>query len=227
MSVLFLIPARAGSRGLPGKNTKMLGDKPLVAYSIDFALSNLKPGDELCVSTNDAEVINVANARGVKVPFVRPDNLATDTASSYDVIMHALEFYEKEGKFFDWLLLLQPTSPFRVQKDIIQLFEAIEYEVEMVVTVKKVKENPYFSLFEENTEGFLVKSKQGDYHRRQDCPEVFAYNGSMYLIKVSALKNNPINRLNKIKKVVLPLSRSIDIDTMEDWILAEYYLKLQ
>jgi CMP-N,N'-diacetyllegionaminic acid synthase len=224
MSILFLIPARAGSKGLPGKNTKMLGNKPLVAYSIDFALSNLKSGDELCVSTNDSEVIEMANSLGVNVPFTRPENLATDRASSYDVIMHALEFYEKKGRFFDWLLLLQPTSPFRERIDLIELLDAVDDEVEMVVTVKTVKENPYFSLFEENKEGFLVKSKQGDFHRRQDCPEVFAFNGSMYLMKVSALKINPINELKKIKKVVMPDSRSVDIDTMQDWILAEYYL---
>lgn len=227
MKILYLIPARAGSKGLPGKNVKILGDKPLIVHSIDFALKNIKEEDELCISSNDEEVLDIAKSLRIDVPFVRPGELASDTANSYDVIMHAIKCYEDNNKCFDLVLLLQPTSPFRSQEDFDTLIQSYDDEVEMVVSVKKAKENPYFTLFEENESGFLDKSKKGDFQRRQDCPDVFAFNGSMYLLKVSALKNRSINEFKKIKKIVMPEERSIDIDTMADWILAEFYLNKQ
>lgn len=227
MKILYLIPARAGSKGLPGKNVKILGDKPLIAHTIDFALKNIKEEDELCISSNDAEVLDIAKSLRIDVPFVRPEELASDTANSYDVIMHAIKHYEDNNKCFDLVLLLQPTSPFRSQDDFDTLIQSYDDEVEMVVSVKKAKENPYFTLFEENESGFLDKCKKGDFQRRQDCPDVFAFNGSMYLLKVSALKNRTINEFKKIKKIVMPEERSIDIDTMADWILAEFYLNKQ
>ena len=227
MKILYLIPARAGSKGLPGKNVKILGDKPLIAHTIDFALKNIKEEDELCISSNDAEVLDIAKSLRIDVPFVRPEELASDTANSYDVIMHAIKYYEDNNKCFDLVLLLQPTSPFRSQDDFDTLIQSYDDEVEMVVSVKKAKENPYFTLFEENESGFLDKCKKGDFQRRQDCPDVFAFNGSMYLLKVSALKNRTINEFKKIKKIVMPEERSIDIDTMADWILAEFYLNKQ
>ena len=227
MKILYLIPARAGSKGLPGKNIKILGDKPLIVHTIDFALKNIKEEDELCISSNDAEVLDIAKSLGVDVPFVRPEELASDTANSYDVIMHAIKHYEDNNKCFDLVLLLQPTSPFRSQDDFDTLIQSYDDEVEMVVSVKKAKENPYFTLFEENESGFLDKSKKGDFQRRQDCPDIFAFNGSMYLLKVSALKNRSISEFKKTKKIVMPEERSIDIDTMADWILAEFYLNKQ
>ena len=227
MKILYLIPARAGSKGLPGKNVKTLGGKPLIRYTVDFALKNIKKGDELCISTNDDSVLAIASDLGIHLPFKRPEELSSDTASSYDVIMHAIKQYEDSNKYFDLVLLLQPTSPFRNQEDFENLIQSYNDEVEMVVSVKKAKENPYFTLFEENESGFLDKSKKGDFQRRQDCPDVFAFNGSMYLLKVSALKNRTISEFKKIKKIVMPEERSVDIDTMADWTLAEFYLNKQ
>lgn len=227
MKILYIIPARAGSKGLPGKNTKILGGKPLIAHSIAFALHNIKEGDELCISTDDQNVIKIAQDLGVNVPFIRPDELSSDTATSYDVIMHALRYYDGNGKNFDAILLLQPTSPFRNQQDFENLISNYADDIEMVVSVKNTKENPYFTLFEEDESGFLNKSKNGNFERRQDCPKVFAYNGSMYLMQINALKNKTISEFTKIKKIVMPEERSIDIDTMADWTLAEFYLDKQ
>jgi CMP-N,N'-diacetyllegionaminic acid synthase len=224
MKILYLIPARAGSKGLPGKNIKLLGGKPLIMYTIDFVLQNIKPEDELCISTNDDNVLTIASNLGIHVPFKRPEELSTDTASSYEVIIHALKYYESNNRFFDFVLLLQPTSPFRIQQDFDDLIQSYNDEIEMVVTVKKTKENPYFTLFEENEYGFLDKSKKGNFQRRQDCPDVYAFNGSMYLMKISALKEKQFIEFKKIKKVIMPEERSIDIDTMADWNLAEFYL---
>ena len=225
MRILYLIPARKGSKGLPGKNTKILGNKPLIEYSIDFALLNMKDEDELCVSTNDLEVVKIAEKKGISIPFIRPEELSDDNATSYDVIIHAISYYESLNKKFDAVLLLQPTSPFRNQYDFLKLKNEFDDEINMVVSVKLAKENPYFTLFEENKEGFLDKSKFGNFDRRQDCPEVYAYNGSMYLIKVESIKNSKIVDFKKIKKIVMPEERSIDIDTLADWTLAEFYLK--
>lgn len=224
MKILFVIPARAGSKGLPGKNVKILGDQPLVNYSINFAIQNLKKGDQLCISTNDLEVIDIAKKLNVDIPFKRPDELAKDNSTSQDVILHAISFFESKGFQFDAILLLQPTSPFRIQEDFESIIDAYSEDCEMVVSVKESKENPYFNLFEQNENGFLNKSKPGNYTRRQDCPPVYAYNGSMYLIRVDAIKSKLISDFTKIKKVIMPPQRSIDIDTFEDWKLAEFHL---
>lgn len=225
MSILYLIPARKGSKGLPGKNTKLLGDKPLIEYSIDFALNNLKNDDALCISTNDEAVISIAESKGISIPFIRPEELANDSASSHDVIIHAINEYEKLNQTFDAVLLLQPTSPFRIQDDFTNLINEYSINTDMVVSVKLAKENPYFTLFEENSEGFLNKSKIGDFERRQDCPEVYAFNGSMYLINIASIKKSRIAELKNIKKIIMPEERSVDIDTLADWTLAEFYLK--
>ena len=209
---------------LPGKNIKILGDKPLIEYSINFALENLKQGDEICISTNDLDVVEIAKSKGVKIPFIRPEELSNDTASSYDVIKHALNFYENLGKNFDAILLLQPTSPFRNQFDFNQLMDKYDNNIDMVVSVKLAKENPYFTLYEETQQGLLHKSKEGNFERRQDSPLVYAFNGSMYLINVKSIKKSKLSEFDKIRKIIMPEERSVDIDTPADWALAEFYL---
>lgn len=226
MDILYLIPARAGSKGLPGKNTKILKDIPLVEYSINFALQNMKESDVLCISTDDQEVLKIANERGIKTPFVRPEELCTDTATSHDVIIHALNYYKTLNRQFDAVLLLQPTSPFRKKIDFDNTIKAFDAECEMVATVKVSKESPYFTLFEEKKDGYLEKSKTGNFTNRQAAPIVYAFNGSIYLIKTSALYNTSISDFKKVKKVLMPEERSIDIDTPIDWALAEYYCNL-
>jgi CMP-N,N'-diacetyllegionaminic acid synthase len=224
MRILYLIPAREGSKGLPGKNIKILGNKPLIAHTIDFAQKNIKGGDELCISTNDDKVLEIAADLGIHVPFKRPKELSSDTATSYDVIMHALNYYEQKGKSFDAVLLLQPTSPFRVKQDLDDLINSYRNDIDMAVSVKLSKENPYFSLFEENEDGYLNKSKQGNFPRRQDVPPVYAFNGSLYLMNTASLKAKSLGEFKKIKKIIMPEERSIDIDTFADWNLAEFYL---
>jgi CMP-N,N'-diacetyllegionaminic acid synthase len=220
----MIIPARAGSKGLPGKNTKLLGGKPLVSYTIEFALQIKGTDDVICVSSNDDDVLEQARNYNLEVPFKRPDALASDQSSSNDVIMHALNHYESQNQYFDAILLLQPTSPFRIKSDFQGLKEKFTDDCDMVVSVKQAKENPYFSIFEENAEGYLEKSKKGNYSTRQECPPVFAYNGSMYLIRISSLKKAHLHGFSHIKKMVMPDERSVDIDTMMDWVIAEFVL---
>ena len=222
MRKLILIPARAGSKGLPGKNVKHLNGKPLIGYSIEFAKEIAGERDVICISSNDGEALEIARGYGINVPFVRPEDLATDGAGSYEVIMHALEYFGKGN--FDAVLLLQPTSPLRRISDYLKMEAQFKQELDMVVTVKRSKENPYFNLFEENTDGTLKRSKSSEFTRRQDCPAVYAMNGSMYLMNVQSLLKTNIQGFTKIDKIEMPDELSIDIDTIQDWIIAEYLM---
>lgn len=223
MKTLFLIPARGGSKGVPGKNIKSLGGKPLINYAID-AVRPITAVENICVSTDAEEIKYVVEANGVSVPFLRPTYLAEDTSGTYEVCLHALEFYEKQGRFFDVLVILQPTSPFRTTKNISEALDAYNNELDMVVSVKETKANPYTVLFEENSDGYLVKSKQGSFTRRQDCPKVWEYNGAVYVINVESLKRSPINQFKKITKYVMGEAESVDIDTPLDWEFSEFLI---
>ncbi|MGY4383092.1 CMP-N,N'-diacetyllegionaminic acid synthase [Pedobacter sp. UYP24] len=223
---LILIPARAGSKGLPGKNVKILGNLPLIEHTLRFSLKIKSEIDVVCVSSNDEQVLTIArNYEGVDVPFERPAELASDHAGSYEVVMHALNFYEEQGVKFERLLLLQPTSPLRHIEDYNNIKESYTSVCDMVVSVSISKNNPYFNLFEEKNDGFLKKSKESNIIRRQDCPEVYAFNGSFYLINVNSLKRTNLHGFTKIIKSVMPEERSIDIDNRIDWKIAEYFLE--
>lgn len=224
MRTLIIIPARAGSKGLPGKNTKLLGGLPLISHTLLFAKKIKEDTDVICVSTNDELVINIAKELEIEVPFKRPEVLASDRAGTYEVLLHALSYYDSINLDFDAVLLMQPTSPFRKEEDFIKLKELYDNKCDMVVAVKNAKENPYFTLFEEKFDGYLEISKVADFKTRQECPTVYAYNGSMYLIRTSSLRKSNLAGFRKIKKVVMPDERSIDIDTIQDWIVAEYFL---
>jgi N-acylneuraminate cytidylyltransferase len=227
MNTLFIIPARGGSKGLPGKNIKPLNDVPLIFYSIDVARKFMNDSN-ICISTDDTKIKNlVEKGRNLKVPFVRPSELATDSAGTYEVLIHALDFYEMQmKKNYDAIVLLQPTSPFRTKKDVenaLHLFNPSQHD--MVVSVVETKSNPYFSLFEENDSGFLEQSKKSNYTRRQDCPKVYEYNGAVYVINVNSLKKMKINEFVRIQKSLMDKENSLDIDTPFDWEIAEYFAK--
>jgi N-acylneuraminate cytidylyltransferase len=153
--------------------------------------------------------------------------LASDSAGTYEVLIHALDFYEMQmKKNYDAIVLLQPTSPFRTKKDVenaLHLFNPSQHD--MVVSVVETKANPYFSLFEENDSGFLEQSKKSNYTRRQDCPKVYEYNGAVYVINVNSLKKMKINEFVRIQKSLMDKENSLDIDTPFDWEIAEYFAK--
>lgn len=224
MSTLVLIPARAGSKGIPGKNKKMLGAFPLIHYSLVAALKRFSPTD-ICVSTDDPEIIQYAKDLGIAIPFIRPGTLATDTSTSYDVMLHAVKHYEERGKVYDHLLFLQPTSPFRTQTDFSGVSQLMDEQTEMVVSVMQSDANPYYNLFEEDKNGYLSLSKQSSFTRRQDCPQVYQYNGSFYLIRIKTLKKKPLNQFTRIKKYVMSNYASVDLDTPTDWLWAEFLMQ--
>lgn len=224
MNILVIIPARGGSKGIPRKNIKPLNGKPLIYYTIDAARS-IVDDTHICVSTDDDQIIGTVENYGLKVPFKRPDYLATDTASTYDVLLHALHFYEEKGEHFDAILLLQTTSPFRTDKHIKEALKLYSKDIDMVVSVKETDSNPYYVCFEEDNNGMLQISKgNGHYTRRQDCPPVYEYNGAIYIINPDSLKEKPLNKFTKRKKYVMDREHSLDLDTMLDWHIAEYII---
>jgi N-acylneuraminate cytidylyltransferase len=221
MKPLVIIPARGGSKGVPRKNIKLLDKKPLILYTID-AVRSIYSDEIICVSTDDKEIAETVEKIGLKVPFIRPAELATDTASSYDVIIHAIHFYETEKKYFpDTVVLLQPTSPFRTARHIKEALACYDNTCEMVVSVKETKANPYYTLREEDANGFLQKSKKSNYTRRQDCPRVYELNGAIYIADVEVLKRKPFKDFTKVRKYVMDEFSSHDIDTSLDWDIAK------
>lgn len=220
MKPLVIIPARGGSKGIPGKNIKLLGGIPLIQYTLEAAKA-LFPKEIICVSTDDLEIKKCVEKLGFKVPFLRPSELATDSSGTYEVLLHAIEFYENNGYYPDTLILLQPTSPFRNSKHIEQAINLYTSEIDMVVSVKETKANPYYNLFEEDSGGFLKKSKEATFNRRQDCPAVWQYNGAIYIINIKSLKDETISNFKKIRKYVMDEISSHDVDTLLDWKLSE------
>lgn len=221
MNILVIIPARGGSKGIPHKNVKELNGKPLICYSIDAA-RQLTTDENIRVSTDDDVIIKVVEDYGLKVHFKRPAELATDCAGTNGVLLHALEFYEKQGRKYDVVVLLQPTSPFRETKSLKEAVALYTSDIDMVVSVKEAATNPYYNSFEEDAEGLLVISKgDGTIERRQDAPKVWEFNGSIYVINSTRLKEVGLSKLNRIRKYVMDDLHSIDIDSMFDWYMAE------
>jgi N-acylneuraminate cytidylyltransferase len=221
---LVIIPARGGSKSIPKKNIKLLAGKPLLHYTIEVALE-LFNAEDICVSTDSEEIKGVAEQLNITVPFLRPKSLATDTAGTRDVLLHAVDFYKE--KAYDTIVLLQPTSPFKTSKHVKEALQLFTSEIDMVVSVYESDLNPYYNLFEEKADGFLQQSKPSQITRRQDCPKVYAYNGAVYIINIASLQKKAINQFNKIIKYTMDKKSSLDIDTMEDWQLAEFYINQQ
>ena len=223
--ILCVIPARGGSKGIPHKNIKDLNGKPLITYTIDIARQILND-DDICVTTDNQQIIDVVEKQGLKVPFIRPSHLATDQAATQDVLIHALDFYEQKGQLYDIILLLQPTSPFRLKRHLEEAINLYTDNCDMVVSVREASANPYYNLFEEDEFGYLHISKgKGNFTRRQDAPTVWEYNGSIYVINSKSLKTSKISNFPHKIKYQMENIYSLDIDAPLDWIIAEELIK--
>ena len=197
--ILVVIPARGGSKGLPGKNIKNLCSKPLIVYSIDVARA-ITIDDNICVSTDDQNIIDVVEIYGLHVPFVRPAELASDTASTNDVLLHAIKFYEDKGKKFNKILLLQPTSPLRTVEQVKEAISLYRDDVDMVVSV--TKSHAPAVLCKDDIDGYvnLVYNKHAG--GRQSLPTFYEFNGAIYVINVDSLKHKGLGGFNKRIKYV-------------------------
>ncbi len=218
--VLVVIPARGGSKGIPYKNIKELGGKPLIIYSLDIA-RELFSDVNICITTDDKRIVDTVASYGYTTPFLRPEYLATDNVGTQEVLLHALHFYEEQGMQYDVILLLQPTSPFRLKRHLEEALNLYHADWDMVVSVKESVSNPYYNVYEEDESGFLKISKgDGRFIRRQDAPKVWENNGSIYVINCLSLKNMNMSDFTKVVKYPMEELYSIDIDTPFDWMIA-------
>ena len=225
MRILAIIPARGGSKRLPGKNIKQLGNKPLITWTIESA-TGIPEICEILVSTDNTEIAAIAKIAGAKVPWLRPEHLATDETTSVEVAIHALNWYEKEFNKVDGVLLLQPTSPYRTKLTIqngINLFK--EFNQRPVLGVSPSQTHPQWAL--EQQGDFLVPfmkiHKLGT--RSQELSPSFHPNGLLYLVSPEYLRmENSFGEIMAIPCHTSSIKEAIDIDTDWDFKFAVYML---
>lgn len=221
--MLAVIPARGGSKRLPGKNVRRLAGLPLIAWTIRTAAA-AGVFDELLVSTDDEEIADVAIRYGASVPWLRPDELSTDTATSVDVVLHAISACESAGAAADSVMLLQPTSPFRSVETIRRAVELHEQAGNPpVVSVCPAKAHPAWCFLVDG-EG-RMRGYAGDGAlpaRSQDLPPVYQLNGSVYLATAHDLRSERSFFCSRTHALVVTQpEESIDVDDAWDWQLAE------
>lgn len=215
---LAVIPARAGSKGLPGKNLLPLGGKPLIAWSIEAALAS-RYLDTVIVSSEDAEILETARQWGAATPFVRPKDLADDSTPGIDVVLHACQAMPG----FDCVVLLQPTSPLRSTADIDQAIELRQQSAAPVcVSVTKADKSPYWMFYLDDARRMapVVDASQRP-ALRQALPEAYALNGAVYVARIDWLQDARAFLTPDTVAYAMPRERSVDIDTAWDFKLAE------
>lgn len=231
-SFIAIIPARGGSKRLPRKNVLNLGGKPLIAWSIEAVLS-CQIVDEVMVTTDDEEIATVATKFGANVPFLRPAVLASDTATSFDAIKHAVDFYKHElGREFDFVVLLQPTSPLRNAENIVEAIELlVKKNADAVISVCEVDHSPLWA----NTlpsdlslDKFLRDEVKNA--RSQDLPKYYRLNGAIYICSTERLLEEKSFFISSNNfAYVMNKEKSVDVDDLFDFkmakcILSEYNL---
>lgn len=220
-TILAIIPARGGSKGLPGKNIKEIAGKPLIAWTIEEAKKS-KYIDRLILSSEDEEIIEVAQKWGCEVPFVRPKELAQDDTSGIEPVIHAIKTLPEN---YDYVCLLQPTSPLRKVNYIDDAIELItKLNANSLVSVKKVKENPYW-MFEIDNNNILNKFiNEGIPIRRQYLKDLYILNGAIYISGTDFLIKNKSFLTDTTIAYEMNEFSSVDIDEENDFELAEFYL---
>lgn len=226
---MCVIPARSGSKGLPGKNIKNFAGKPLIAHSIDIALNCHPVIDRVVVSTDCERIRDLALEHGAEVPFLRPPDLATDESHTIDVIKDLLsKLSSLEDYNPDWILLLQPTSPIRDIKDLLEPIKiAKQGECSSVIGVKEISGAEIKKYMTSNAGRLVPKfsTKHPEKLRRQDQTEaLFSPNGSIYLTQSKNIKATSFYGDQPVK-FVMPKHKSIDIDDLFDFMVAEFIFK--
>ena len=227
MKIVAFIFARGGSKGLPGKNIKPLAGKPLIAWSIEQALA-VKRIERVIVSTDSEEIADVAREYGAEVPFMRPEELARDDSPEWLAWRHALNYLiDAEGNLPEVMVSIPTTAPLRLPLDIENCLD--EYEkgkADMVITVTDAHRNPYFNMVKENTDGTvaLVISPTTVLKRRQDAPTVYDMATVSYIVNPEFVMKYQSHFEGKVRAVHVPLERAIDIDTLMDFKMAEFFL---
>ena len=227
--ILAIIPARGGSKGLPGKNIKKLCGKPLINYTIEASLKS-NTINRIIVSTDSPAIAEIAKKTGAEVPFIRPSHLATDNAKSIDVVLHIMDWFrENENYEPDVVALFQPTSPLTTAQQIdlaIDKFTMLgdESEFDSVVSVCETEHSPYWASRYEN--GHLVPISEIDFKnkRRQELPITYRYNGAIYISSREKIYKNK-DFLKNVAPFFMEQKYSVDIDSKLDFKFAEFLLK--
>ncbi|MDO9316883.1 MAG: acylneuraminate cytidylyltransferase family protein [Gammaproteobacteria bacterium] len=222
MRILALVTARAGSKRLPGKNTRLLGGRPLLTWSID-AVRGIPDICDILVSTDDEAIAGIARTAGALVPWLRPAALSGDTATSVDVALHALDRYEAESGRVEGLLLLQPTSPFRSRETIIAGIAAFQKgQARPVVGFSPAQSHPLWCFLIENDRAHPFCQEGGLHLRSQTLPPAHIVNGAFYLIAPQDLRANRSFYSDDMLPLIMDDPREgLDIDTQWDWDMAE------
>jgi CMP-N,N'-diacetyllegionaminic acid synthase len=230
LDVLFVIPARGGSKGLPKKNIKTIAGKPLIAWSVEVATkaAAILGNCDVLISTDSEEIAAVAKQYGAQVPFLRPAELANDTAASIDVMLHAINFMETSGKQYKYIAMIEPTSPQRDEHDLINALNQLkntEYAESIVGICKTESCHPLF--LTKLNKGFLEPYENKTYkvYRRQEIDEVYFFEGSMYISKTESLKKRKSFYHEKTLGFEMPKWKSFEIDDMVDFLIIEKLLQ--
>ena len=230
MKTVAFIFARGGSKGLPGKNIRLLEGKPLIAWSIEHALA-VEKIDRVIVSTDCEEIAETARNYGAEVPFIRPSNLAEDDTPEWLAWRHALNYLmETSGSLPDIMISLPATAPLRLPIDIDNcLYEYEKGDVDAVITATDAHRNPYFNMIKLNADGFvsLVNSSKSGIVRRQDVPIVYDMTTVCYVLSPEFVMTHNALFEGKVKMIHVPAERAIDIDTLLDFHIAESILCLR
>lgn len=219
--VLAVIPARGGSKGLPGKNIKILGEKPLIAWTIEASLG-CNFINKTIVSTDCDIISEISKKYGADVPFKRPASLATDTATTVDVINHTIKYVDE---YYDVIIVLQPTSPFRTHTDIKTAYDLYCFDApSSVVSVVKADKSPYWHFIREDNKILPVINLEGQFSRRQDLPVTYLLNGAIYIIGLKKFQRDKKLIFDDTLSIVMSKESSIDIDDNMDFKLAQLNL---
>ena len=222
-SIIAIIPARSGSKGLPGKNLKLLNGIPLVSWSINHALASSHV-DHVLVSTDSPEIASISLAGGAEVPFIRPKHLATDEALTFDVIKHALQHYSSQGLFFDYVVLMEPTSPLRKSDDIDQMIRMLDlnaHEYDSIVSIGQVHENPYICKTVQNGSVIdFIQSPMAN-RRRQDYDPIYFPYGVGYIAKTNELLEQRTFYTNRCMGYIIDRCQNYEIDDHCDFLCVE------
>lgn len=223
---LALVLARGGSKGIPKKNIKLLGGKPLLAYTIEAAKAS-RYLDRVILSTEDQEIAETGRRYGAEVPFMRPAELATDQASSIDTIIHALNWLrDTEGYLPDYTVLLQPTSPFRTAADIDGAIEKLlQCGAASLVSLCEADAHPFWlkKIVDDRVVPFTEEG--AGITRRQDLPAVYNLNGAIYIAETELMIREKTFYVGTTAPYVMSKESSVDLDDMVDWLVAEALLK--
>jgi CMP-N,N'-diacetyllegionaminic acid synthase len=221
-SVLAVVAARGGSKGVPRKNVLLLGDKPMIAWTVEAALASTTV-DRVIVSSDDREIIDAAVAAGADAPFVRPAELARDDTPGTAPVIHALDSVQEA---YDYVVLLQPTSPFRTAEDIDAAVELCAgSDAPSVVSVAPTKSSPHWMYYlRDDCSMTPVVPADKVIGRRQELPPVFELNGAVYVARTAWLRTTESFFGNETLAYVMPEERSYEIDTPSDLLIARAVL---